>query len=208
MAEKLPKKEEIAEIAHEEPKEISGAKGMKELGTEKKKPEIGADEKPGLPEESGKELEEDLVRLQAEFENYRKRTQKEMGERKELGKMELAKSLLSTVDEFENALGHLKGEEKKGMEMVLANMRKALEKEGVREMKCDGEKYDPYMHEVVLQQESERESGTVLQVARKGYLFGEKVLRHAQVIVAKKKEMVQAKKDDDAKGGDGGKEKE
>ncbi|MDD5337122.1 MAG: nucleotide exchange factor GrpE [Candidatus ainarchaeum sp.] len=198
MAEKFPKKEEkkIAEgvkeighvqekeIGHDEPVEISEEKKVEIESA--KKAEIEMEKKPGLPEESGKELEQDLIRLQAEFENYRKRTQKEMNERKELGKMELAKSLLGVVDEFENALKHLDGEGKAGMEMVLANMRKVLEKEGVREMKCDGQMYDPYKHEVIAQQESEKESGVVLQVARKGYLFGDKVLRHAQVIVAKR----------------------
>lgn len=182
MAEKFPKKETQEgekELTHEELKELAGKIKDLELNTEKK---------PELPEESGKELEQDLVRLQAEFENYRKRTSKELQERGALGKMEFANSILPFIDEFETALGHLQGESKKGMQMVLENGKKLLQAQGVREMKCENERYDPYKHEVILQQESEKPEGTIIAIARKGYFFKEKVLRHAQVIVSKKPE--------------------
>ncbi len=150
--------------------------------------EAGIAKIPELKEESRTDLENDLVRLQAEFENYRKRSEREMAERMEMGKMEFAKSQISFLDEFENALAHLNGEAKRGMEMLLSNFKKSLEVHGVREMECMGRKFDPYLHDVLMKQESGKSEGTVVAVARKGYMFRDKILRHAQVIIAAKKE--------------------
>lgn len=167
--------EELGKLQHEEKKGLAHEQ-QKELAQEKI---------PLLKEESRKDLEGDLIRLQAEFDNYRKRTAKEMDMRTELGKMEFAKSQISFMDEFETALSHFKGEERKGMEMLLSNFKKSLSMHGVREMECMGQKYDPYMHDVLMQQESDKPEGTIITIARKGYFFKDKVLRHAQVIVAK-----------------------
>lgn len=180
MTEKLPKKEESLKIIKEEPKKIKSENKPKEIECEEKKVEAS--------EVTKKELKENLIRLQAEFENYRKRVEKELRERSEIGKIGFAKSMLQLVDEFENALAHFECEHKKGMEMLLSNLKKTLEMEGVWEMKCENEKYDPYKHEVILQQESEKPEGTIIAVVRKGYFFKDHVLRHAQVIIAKKKE--------------------
>lgn len=176
MANELPKKEDLKKIVHEEAKKIA-QEAHKEIAHEKVLE---------LKEENRKDLEDDLVRLQAEFENYRKRAAKEMQERAELGKMEFAKSQVEFLDEFENALHHLDGEAKKGVLMLLANFKKSLSAHGVREMECMGQKYDPYKHDVLMQQESEKEEGTIVAVAKKGYFFKDKVLRHAQVVIAKK----------------------
>lgn len=139
-----------------------------------------------LKEENKEDLEANLMRLQAEFDNYRKRTAKEMDERFEFGKMEFAKSQILFLDEFENAQNHFEGEGKKGILMLLANFKKSLISNGVREMECIGEKYDPYKHEVVMCQESEKEKETIIGVVKKGYYFNDKILRHAQVIISKK----------------------
>ncbi len=179
---KLRGGERKPELAHEQQKEISSGK---------KQAQLGAERPPMLKEESKKDLESDLIRLQAEFENYRKRTQKEMEERMDLGKMEFAKSQISFLDEFEAALPHFKGEEKKGMEMLYSNFKKSLSTHGVREMECMGQKYDPYKHDVVLQQESEKPEGTIIAVARKGYFFKDRIVRHAQVVVAKKEKQAE-----------------
>ncbi|VVB98428.1 Protein GrpE [uncultured archaeon] len=178
-------KKDLKELVHEELKKLGQEQEKKEIPHEERK-EIAQEKHPALKEESKKDLESDLIRLQAEFENYRKRTQKELGERAELGKMEFAQSQISFLDEFENAVSHFKGEEKKGMEMLLSNFKKSLSAHGVREMESMGKKFDPYLHDVIAQQESEKPEGTIVAVARKGYYFKEKVLRHAQVIVAKK----------------------
>ncbi|MBU0585934.1 nucleotide exchange factor GrpE [Candidatus Micrarchaeota archaeon] len=172
-------------ITHEDKKEIPH-KENKEIETEVLK-EIAYDEPLELKEESRKNLESDLIRLQAEFENFRKRCEKEMKESNEKGKMQFASSLLSFMDEFENALIHLKGEDLKGMQMLFGNFRKIMNETGVREMECIGEKLDPYQHDVLMQEESEKPAGTIVKVLRKGYYFKDKVLRHAQVAIAKEK---------------------
>jgi len=105
----------------------------------------------------------------------------------DLGKMEFAKSMLNVADEFEHSLSHLKGEEKKGMEMVFHSFMKSLMAHGIRPMESVGKKYDPYNHDVISQQPSDKEDGTIIAEAKKGYFYKDKVLRHAEVIISKKK---------------------
>ncbi len=201
--------EELEKLMHEGKKELAH-EVKKEIPHEEQR-QLGVEKPLMLKEESRKNLESDLIRLQAEFENYRKRTEKELAERTEMGKMEFAKSQIQFLDEFGNALNHLEGEAKKysggvspeisyffrenvkGIEMLLENFKKSLSFQGVREMECMNQKYDPYLHDVMLQQGSDKPEGTVIAVVRKGYHFKESVLRHAQVIVAKKKEKQDAK---------------
>lgn len=197
--------EKLLELKAESRKDVGNRKGEKQIPHQVQK-QLGAEKPLVLKEESRKDLESDLIRLQAEFENYRKRAEKELAERTEMGKMEFAKSQIQFLDEFGNALNHLEGEAKKysgdvspeishffrenvkGIEMLLENFKKSLSFHGVREMECMNQKYDPYLHDVMLQQESDKPEGTVIAVVRKGYHFKESVLRHAQVIVAKKVE--------------------
>lgn len=202
-------KVEGKKFSHEELKEVAGEK-EKEIPAEEKK-EIEHKEPLELKEESRKDLEQDLVRLQAEFENFRKRCEKEMRESRELGKMELAAAQLTFLDEFENAIEHTKKakletgnrELATGLEMLFTNYKKIIENAGVREMKCAGEKYDPYKHDVFMQEESEKAPGTITKVLRKGYMFKDNVLRHAQVAIAKAKEDKKEKNADE--GGKDGK---
>jgi len=102
--------------------------------------------------------------------------------------MDFAKSLLVFADEFENALSHLKGEDKKGVEMIFNSFRKTLAEQGVRPMACVGQKFDPYLHDVIKQEESEKDDGVIIAEVGKGYYFKDKVLRHAVVMISKKKE--------------------
>ncbi len=177
-------REDAKKLVHEETKELMHEE-KKEIPHEQHK-EISHDKTLELKPESRKDLESDLIRLQAEFENYKKRSEKEKSEMLEMGKMEFGKSQISVLDEFENAIAHLKGEEQKGIQMLLSNFRKSLSLHGVKEMECIGHKYDPYKHDVLMQQESDKPEGTIVSVVRKGYMFKDKVLRHAQVIIAKK----------------------
>ncbi|MEW6528516.1 MAG: nucleotide exchange factor GrpE [Candidatus Micrarchaeota archaeon] len=143
--------------------------------------------------ESKESLEQNLIRLQAEFENYRKRTVKELEIRADIGKMEFAKSQIQFFDELENALLHTDGEAKKGISMLIGNFKKSLALHDVREMDCIGQKSDPYMHDIVSQQDSEKPEGTIIEVVRKGYFYKDKILRHAQVIISKKLEKSEGK---------------
>lgn len=146
-------------------------------------------EKKPTDKEKIAELTDDLQRLQAEFENYKKRTEKEKEEFVRYAKAELVAKLLPVLDTFEIALRNAKDHEKfvKGMEMVFAQLFSTLEAEGLRLMQAQGKKFDPYYHEVMLKQESDKEEGIVLEELQKGYMFKDKVLRYSKVKVSEKK---------------------
>ncbi len=138
-----------------------------------------------------KELEDKFLRLYAEFENFRKRTAKEQEGIAERAKASLLLKLLPVLDELELATVHTKdkGEksnEKVGIEMIYKNMMKILTQEGLSEMDTLGKQFDPYYHEAV--READGEEGKVVEVIQKGYMFKGVVLRHAKVVVGKKKE--------------------
>lgn len=170
----MPKKEEI--LAHDEHKAITEHEKLKELSCE---------------DEKASELEEQLKRVQAEFENYKKRVAKEREELAPIASAEILKKLLPIIEEFELAVAHAKAKHEKdnetirGFGMVLQNLKSLLEKEGLREMKCEGEQFDPYKHEAVRSEVSDVEEGTIIRVIRKGYFLKDKVLRHASVVLSK-----------------------
>ena len=134
------------------------------------------------------ELKDRLLRLAAEFDNYKKRTAKENENAKLLGKAELMRKLLPTLDEFELALSVSSKENKeiKGFEMIFSNFLDTLRSEGLEVIETDG-RYDPYKHEIILTKESDKEEGSILEVVRKGYMLNGILLRPATVIVAKAK---------------------
>ena len=134
------------------------------------------------------ELKDRLLRLAAEFDNYKKRAAKENENAKLLGKAELMRKLLPTLDEFELALSVSSKENKeiKGFEMIFSNLLDALKSEGLEVIEANG-RYDPYKHEIILAKESDKEEGSILEVVRKGYMLNGILLRPATVIVAKAK---------------------
>jgi len=139
-----------------------------------------------LKEDQIKDLTETLQRLQAEFENYKKRIEKEKAEFTDFCKAELIKKLLPIIDNFELALKNEADEEfKKGVELIYAQLFEVLENEGLKPIDCSNKKFDPYCHEALIQEESDKESGTVIEELQKGYLLKDKVIRHAKVKVAK-----------------------
>lgn len=136
------------------------------------------------------ELRERLLRLAAEFDNYKKRTAKEVEAAKNLGKVEMLRKLLPAIDELELALVAIKGngsDQLKGLELVYSNLVDTLKGEGLALLDAKG-KADPFKHEVMLVRESDEEEGTILEVVRKGYTFKEMLIRPASVIVSKGRE--------------------
>ncbi|MGC9098966.1 MAG: nucleotide exchange factor GrpE [Candidatus Micrarchaeia archaeon] len=153
-----------------------------------KKEESEVKEEKCVKESEYLELKDRLLRLAAEFDNYKKRAAREVENSKLLGKAELMKKLLPTLDEFELALSVSKeSKETKGFEMIFSNLIEALKSEGLSEIETNG-KYDPYKHEIILTKESEEKDGTILEVVRKGYMLNDILLRPATVIVAKHKD--------------------
>ena len=131
-----------------------------------------------------------LKRLQADFENFIKRTDKERMDVIALASAKIVNKLLTVLDEFDHTLTSLKThnasqEVIKGIELVRNNLYKVLTDEGVVPIECVG-KANPYQHEVILTEKKDgAEDGTILQEIQKGYKLKDKVLRYAKVKVAK-----------------------
>ncbi|MCH8067347.1 MAG: nucleotide exchange factor GrpE [Nanoarchaeota archaeon] len=162
---------------------------------EKKKQNDGkkAEEKPKIDKKPTEkevidELTNTLQRIQAEFENYKKRVDKEKAEFVKYSKAELIQRILPTIDTFEIALRSTKDNEKfvKGMEMVYAQLISLLHAEGLKPIESLGKKFDPYLHEVMLKEKSDDDDGIVLEELQKGYMLNDKVLRHSKVKVSEK----------------------
>jgi len=129
-----------------------------------------------------------LKRLQAEFENYCKRVEKERKDVAGFASERLIVKLLLVVDDFERALNELKGvpeETKKGIEMIFRNLHKILDEERVEPIKTVGEKFDPYKHEVMLQVESDQPDDVIVEELQKGYTMNGKVIRYSKVKISK-----------------------
>lgn len=141
------------------------------------------------------ETEDKYLRLYAEFENHKKRMAKDREEIR-LGSQErLLRELLEVKDHLELALDHAKqatgtGQTeglKEGVSLTLRQMNQFLEKTGVVELKSLGKVFDPAQHEAIGQTESDSPAGTVVQEFQKGYLFYDRLLRPARVMVSKEK---------------------
>ena len=153
-----------------------------------KKQELQKEKKKKIPTEKEQiqELTDSLQRLQAEFENHKKRIDKEKQDFCKYSKAELINKLLPTLDSFELALKNHEGHEKllKGIEMIFAQFYSILEAEGLRPIKAEG-KLDPFKHEVLMSEEGEED--LILEELQKGYMLNDRVLRHSKVKVGKKK---------------------
>lgn len=123
--------------------------------------------------------------LQADFDNYRKSLDREKEQIIELANESLIKELLVVLDDFERALQSMKeGKDKEGLLMLYKNFYKILENHGLRPIEALGRKFDPYYHEAVLREKSDREEGTILEELQRGYMLKSKVIRHSKVKVA------------------------
>jgi molecular chaperone GrpE len=142
-------------------------------------------------EESGDDrvaaLEDRLLRLAADFENFRKRAARERGEYVVLANERLIGELLPILDDLERALvaaaEHEEAQLEDGVRLVHRSLAALLERHGVQAIDTDG-KFDPHVHEALLTQPSEAEEGSVIDVVQKGYRLGERVVRPARVVVA------------------------
>ncbi|MFA4982756.1 MAG: nucleotide exchange factor GrpE [Candidatus Micrarchaeia archaeon] len=157
-------------------------------------------------EEKISSLSGQLLRLQAEFDNYKKRTAKE---KEALSAQSEAKFMLRLLPIYEE-LGLAENEANKvkdaavrdGVVMVLSKLRAAFGKEGLSEMRLEGEKFDPFRHETAMREDSDAPEGTIVRVIQKGYLFRGEMLRHAIVSVSS------GKKPEEKKKGEAGEEKD
>jgi molecular chaperone GrpE len=132
-----------------------------------------------------------LQRVAADFDNYRKRAQRDRENLVALAGERLVKELLPVLDDLERALDAANAHEgaklEEGVALVHRALKAALEREGLHEIETDGQ-FDPHRHEALLSQPSDADEGFVIQVLQKGYSLGDKVLRPARVVVAAPKE--------------------
>jgi len=134
---------------------------------------------------------DDLRRLQADFDNYRKRTLREQTARAASASQALVTRLLPVLDNFELAVSAAEQSRDfdrmlKGVEMVFGELRLALEGEGLVKIEAEGKPFDPERHEAVIAvEEEDTEPGMVVDIVRAGYELRGKVLRPAMVKVAK-----------------------
>jgi len=142
-----------------------------------------------------KEAEDKYIRVHAEFENIKKRLEREKIQAIEYASEKFAKDLLSSLDTLDLALNSLKVENadphklikqiEEGIELTKKNLLKTFEKHGIEEVKT--EEFDPNYHDAVMQENSsEHEDGAIIEVLQKGYMFKDRLLRPAMVKICKK----------------------
>ena len=130
-----------------------------------------------------------LQYLQADFENYRKRVEKEMSDNRQFGNQRLLSDLIIVNDELELALGEAEESREnptivEGVGMVHKRLQALLSKEGVEKIRSLGSRFNPDFHEAALRVESDKEDGTIVEEIRQGYMLRGKVLRPSIVKVA------------------------
>jgi len=191
---KEEKAEEATESADAETEEEAKATDDKEEAegdeTKEKKGFFSKKEKKDPLKEKIQELQDKYVRQVAEFDNFRKRTDKEKSQMFEQGQANVLEKILPVVDNFERGLASSPEDEQgkafaDGMNMIYKQLMKQLEDLGVTPIEALGQEFDPNLHNAVMQVASEEyESGMVAQELQKGYKFHDTVLRHSMVAVA------------------------
>ena len=140
-------------------------------------------------DEQIEELNDRLKRQMAEFENFRKRSEKEKSQMFDMGAKTIVEKILPVIDNFERGLAAVPDDKKDdpfitGMDKVYKQMLTELDAAGVKPIECVGQEFDPDFHNAVMQVENdELESGTVAQELQKGYMYKDSVVRHSMVSV-------------------------
>lgn len=197
--------EETEEVTETEAEEIEAEEVTEEADGEEVLEEA-SEEKEEAPEKESKgsskwlkknkdkekiaELEDRVMRQMAEFENFRRRTDKEKQAMFETGAKSVIEKILPVIDNFERGLSTISEEERQtgfasGMNMIYKQLLTELENIGVKPIEALGKEFDPNLHNAVMQVASEEyESGVVAQELLKGYTYRDAVVRHSMVAVA------------------------
>ena len=151
---------------------------------------FGKKNKKDKKDEKIEELTDKLTRQMAEFDNFRKRTEKEKSQMYEIGAKDIIDKILPVVDNFERGLGAVKEEDKEdpfvqGMEMVYKQMMTTLEGVGVKPIEAVGKEFNPDFHNAVMHVDDENfGENIVAEEFQKGYMYRDSVVRHSMVKVA------------------------
>lgn len=185
------------EVINEQEKVVNEpAKEEAEVKTEKKKTERNSKSKKEIEklradlkeaDEKCEEYKNDYLRARADYENLKRRTETSNSQFFTEGTAKAVLEFLPVIDNLERAIDAEKEQTsmKQGVEMVLRQAKTALEKLGVKEIPAEGEKFDPNLHNAVMQVEKEdgEESGVIKVVLMKGYVMNDRVIRHSMVQV-------------------------
>ena len=192
--------EEVSEAEETEDETETAESGEQAEETEESEAEDGqeapADEKKGFfkkkkdkKDEQIEELNDKLKRQMAEFDNFRKRTEKEKTQMYDMGAKSIIEKILPVIDNFERGLAAVPEEQREdafvvGMDKVYRQMLTELDASGVKPIEAVGQEFDPNFHNAVMQVESEEyDSGVVAQELQKGYMYKDSVVRHSMVAV-------------------------
>ena len=192
--------EEVSEAEETEAETEAAESGEQAEETEESEAEDGqeapADEKKGFfkkkkdkKDEQIEELNDKLKRQMAEFDNFRKRTEKEKTQMYDMGAKSIIEKILPVIDNFERGLAAVPEEQREdalvvGMDKVYSQMLTELDASGVKPIEAVGQEFDPNFHNAVMQVESEEyDSGVVAQELQKGYMYKDSVVRHSMVAV-------------------------
>ena len=189
MEEELNKAQEAsAEVDREENAEAASEEtsGEEAVESSQSAEEGSSEENPELLQ-----LKDKYLRTLAEYENFRKRSEKEKTQMFELGAKSIIEALLPVVDNFERALSHVQEEEKdspfvKGIEGIYKQIQKMFADCNIQEIEALGKKFDPALHNAVMtEEEGDAEEDTITQDLQKGYTYRGNVVRHSMVKVTK-----------------------
>ena len=151
---------------------------------------FGKKNKKDKKDEKIEELTDRLTRQMAEFDNFRKRTEREKSQMYEIGAKDIIEKILPVVDNFERGLHGVKEEEKEdpfiqGMEMVYKQLMTTLESAGVKPIEAVGAEFNPDFHNAVMHVEDENFGENIIaEEFQKGYMYRDSVVRHSMVKVA------------------------
>jgi len=148
--------------------------------------EAEKDDKGAAPEEAEEPMKDQYLRLMADFQNYKRRVEKEREETRAYANEKIVTDLLTVLDNFDRAMEHDADEGfKEGMQMILDQFNDVLKHAGVEEIEAQGTEFNPNVHNAVLMEDTDEvESGHVSCVLQKGYKLNGKVIRPAMVKVA------------------------
>ncbi len=190
MSEQEEVEEELESVSEAVKDDEEEGAGDEAAETEAEEPEALEEDSLTVATREAEEHKDRWMRLAAEFDNYKKRTSREIQSLIDSANEALVRDLLPTIDSVSRALDHAEGDEdsesfKSGVRMIMTDFSKVLEGRGLTEIDALGKPFDPNDHEALMQVASEEyEAGVVANVVEKGYRLGSKVVRHAKVVVS------------------------
>ena len=188
-AEDAEKTEETDEDTSEKDDKTEKTEEVSDEDNKKEKDGFFKKKKKDKKDEQIEDLSDRLKRQMAEFDNFRKRTEKEKTQMFDMGARTIIEKILPVVDNFERGLAAVSEDEKEnafvdGMDKVYKQLLTELDAAGVKQIEAVGKEFDPEFHNAVMQVESdEYESGVVAQELQKGYMYKDSVVRHSMVAV-------------------------